>query len=422
MESKKAEENQGASWWKEAEAIDLQSYTYDLPDDRIAKYPREVRDQSKLMIYKNGEISHLQFTDITSQLPENTLLVFNDTKVIPARAHFRKETGAVIELLLLHPELPTRVINDAMLVKHSCVWECMIGNKKRWKAGDTLTNVIRVSNAEVHLKVTYHDYGQNLVQLSWDADVTFLDLVKALGEIPLPPYLNRDTEEPDKETYQTVYAHHDGAVAAPTAGLHFTPRVFDALAQKGIRKSFLTLHVGAGTFQPIKVEKVTEHRMHSEQVVFTRALINDLLQSVEHIVPVGTTSLRSLESLYWYGVKLFKKETTVFNIEKLYPYPWEDSQLPSAQESLQAIADHMDGAQLEEIVGETEIFIFPGYRFRLCRGIITNYHQPGSTLILLVAAFVGNDWKTIYSEALVNNYRFLSYGDSSLLWLNEVAS
>lgn len=421
MEGRKAAEEH-ALWRREAEAIDLGSYSYDLPDDRIAKYPMEVRDQSKLMVYKNGNISHLRFTDITSQLPAHTLLVFNDTKVIPARAHFKKETGAIIELLLLHPELPTRVINDAMLVKHSCVWECMIGNKKRWKVTDTLSNVIHVHDEEVHLQVSYHDYERNLVRLTWDADLTFLDLVKALGEIPLPPYLNRDTEEPDKETYQTVYAHHDGAVAAPTAGLHFTPRVFDALEQKGIRTAFLTLHVGAGTFQPIKVEKVTEHRMHSEQVVFTRALIADLLRSVDHIVPVGTTSLRSLESLYWYGVKLFKKETTEFSIEKLYPYPWEEAELPSPAQSLQAIAEYMDAAGKEEIVGETEIFIFPGYRFRLCRGIITNYHQPGSTLILLVAAFVGKDWKTIYSEALANDYRFLSYGDSSLLWLIDEAS
>jgi S-adenosylmethionine:tRNA ribosyltransferase-isomerase len=422
MEGKSTEMESGdALWRREAEAIDLQSYTYDLPDDRIAKYPIEIRDQSKLMVYRDGEMTHLRFTDITSQLPKNTLLVFNDTKVIPARAHFRKETGAVIELLLLHPELPTRVINDAMLAKHSCVWECMIGNKKRWKAGDTLTNVLEVNGIAVNLQVSYHNYEQNLVRLTWDADITFLELVKALGEIPLPPYLNRDTEEPDKETYQTVYANHDGAVAAPTAGLHFTPRVFEALEKKGIHKSFLTLHVGAGTFQPIKVEKVTEHRMHSEQVVFARALIGDLLESVDHIVPVGTTSLRSLESLYWFGVKLFKEETTIFNIEKLYPYPWKEEELPSARESLQAIADYMDASRLEEIVGETEIFIFPGYRFRLCRGIITNYHQPGSTLILLVAAFVGKDWKVIYSEALANDYRFLSYGDSSLLWLNANA-
>jgi S-adenosylmethionine:tRNA ribosyltransferase-isomerase len=403
-------------WREQAEGIDLSAFTYELPDERIARYPMEVRDQSKLLIYSNGSISHQRFDNLPSNLPEHTLLVFNDTKVIPARAHFRKETGAIIELLLLHPELPTRIIDDAMLVRNSCVWECMIGNKKRWKAGDILTTEIAVNGTPVKLQVAYHDYDQNLVQLSWDGGVPFLDLVKALGEIPLPPYLNRDTEEPDKETYQTVYAHHDGAVAAPTAGLHFTPAVFEALEKKGIRTSFLTLHVGAGTFQPIKVEKVTEHRMHSEQVVFTRQLVDDLIRSLDAIVPVGTTSLRSLESLYWYGVKLFRKETAEFRIEKLYPYPFEENELPTPSEALNAIAKHMDAENLDHIVGETEIFIFPGYRFRLCRGIITNYHQPGSTLILLVAAFVGDDWERIYSEALSKGYRFLSYGDSSLLW------
>jgi S-adenosylmethionine:tRNA ribosyltransferase-isomerase len=403
-------------WRDKAEGIDLSAFTYELPDERIARYPMEVRDQSKLLIYSNGLISHQRFDDLPANLPKNTLLVFNDTKVIPARAHFRKETGAVIELLLLHPELPTRIINDAMLVTDSCVWECMIGNKKRWKPGDILTTEIAVNGTPVKLQVAYHDYDQNLVLLSWDGGVPFLDLVKALGEIPLPPYLNRDTEEPDKETYQTVYAHHDGAVAAPTAGLHFTPAVFEALQKKGIKTSFLTLHVGAGTFQPIKVERVTEHRMHSEQVVFTRQLVDDLIRSLNAIVPVGTTSLRSLESLYWYGVKLFRKETTEFRIEKLYPYPFEEQKLPTPSEALNAIAGYMDAENLDHIVGETEIFIFPGYRFRLCRGIITNYHQPGSTLILLVAAFVGPDWERIYSEALNNGYRFLSYGDSSLLW------
>lgn len=418
-EAKRIGSDVDALWWREAEAIDLQSYVYDLPDARIAKYPMEVRDQSKLMVYEQGNISHWRFSDLPSRLPADTLLVFNDTKVIPARAHFRKPTGAVIELLLLHPELPTRIINDAMLVKQSCVWECMIGNKKRWKQGDELVSQIEVNGNPVRLTAVYHDYEHNLVRLTWDCDLSFLEIIKALGQIPLPPYLNRDTEEPDLETYQTVYAHYDGAVAAPTAGLHFTPEVFDALDKKGIRRSFLTLHVGAGTFQPIKVEKVTEHRMHSEQVVFTRALIDDLLRSVDHIVPVGTTSLRSLESLYWYGVKLFRKETREFSIDKLYPYPFNEDELPTARQSLQAIAGYMDAEGLSEVVGETEIFIFPGYRFRLCRGLVTNYHQPGSTLILLVAAFVGADWKQVYSEALEKDYRFLSYGDSSLLWRNE---
>jgi len=405
-----------SDWLSNAESIRLEEYTYDLPEERIARYPLEKRDESRLLVYKNGLIQHRHFYELAESLPAETLLVFNDTKVIPARAYFRKETGAVIEILLLHPELPSRIINDAMLVKNSCVWECMIGNKKRWKIHDTLSTEIEVNGLSVHLEIAYADYERNHVKLSWDKDIVFLDIVKALGEIPLPPYLNRNTEERDIRSYQTVYASHDGAVAAPTAGLHFTENVFEKLESKGIRKSFLTLHVGAGTFQPIKVDSVTEHRMHSEQVVFSRDLINDLLKSAEHIVAVGTTSLRSLESLYWFGVKLFRNETTDFNIEKLYPYPFEENELPAASESLTAIANYMDGKKLDYIVGETEIFIFPGYKFRLCKGLVTNYHQPGSTLILLVAAFVGNEWKRIYSEAMDRDYRFLSYGDSSLLW------
>ena len=406
------------NWIELADAVRLDEFYYDLPDHRIARYPLDPRDGSKLLVYKDGEINHLQFTDLTASLPADTLLVFNDTKVIPARAHFQKETGAVIEILLLHPEQPTDVINDAMLVTQSCVWECMIGNKKRWKLKDTLTTVIGINGEPVKLEVSYADYEKNHVRLSWDTDAAFLDIVKALGEIPLPPYLNRQTEESDKETYQTVYAHHDGAVAAPTAGLHFTSGVFDDLKNKGVRKSFLTLHVGAGTFQPIKASTVTEHRMHSEQVVFTRGLIEDLLLNTNVIVPVGTTSLRSLESLYWFGVKLFRSETTDFLIEKLYPYPFEESELPTANQALDMIAKYMDDKKLDQIVGETEIFIFPGYKFRLCKGLITNYHQPGSTLILLVAAMVGEDWVKIYKEAMDNDYRFLSYGDSSLLWGN----
>ena len=306
-----------------------------------------------------------------------------------------------------------------MMVKHSCVWECMIGNKKRWKQNDTLTTVLEINDQQVILKVDYADYEKNHIRLSWDKDLVFLEIVQALGEIPLPPYLNRDTEEADKQTYQTVYANHNGAVAAPTAGLHFTERIFQQLEAKGIQKSFLTLHVGAGTFQPIKVNSVTEHRMHSEQIVFTRKVIDELLENVKMIVPVGTTSMRSLESLYWFGVKLFRSETSEFHIEKLYPYPFGEQELPSAIESLQTIADYMDSSKLDFLVGETEIFIFPGYRFRLCKGLITNYHQPGSTLILLVAALVGERWKHIYSEAMDNGYRFLSYGDSSLLWAQQ---
>lgn len=408
-----------SNWLEKAESLRIESFDYDLPDERIARYPLDPRDSSRLLIYDQGNIQHQKFSDLTGNLPENTLLVFNDTRVIPARAYFQKETGATIEILLLHPELPTRIINDAMLVRDSCVWECMIGNKKRFKITDTLTTALIVKGISVKLQVAYGDYEKNHVKFWWDQDIPFLDIVQALGEIPLPPYLKRDTEEQDKQTYQTVYARQNGAVAAPTAGLHFTDTVFKALADKGIRRSFLTLHVGAGTFQPIKASSVTQHKMHAEQVVYSRELIKELLKNTESIVPVGTTSLRSLESLYWYGVKLFRAETTLFNIEKLYPYPFAPDELPSAEESLRTIIAYMDAENLDEIVGETEIFIFPGYKFRLCKGLVTNYHQPGSTLILLVAALVGEDWKKIYKEAMDRDYRFLSYGDSSLLWKND---
>lgn len=408
------------NWLERAESLRIESFDYELPDERIARYPLDPRDSSKLLVYKGGAMQHQHFSDLPNHLPSDTLLVFNDTKVIPARAHFRKETGALIEILLLHPELPTRIINDAMLVDDACVWECMIGNKKRFKISDTLSTSLVVNGREILLQVAYADYEKNHVRLWWDGGVSFLEIVQALGEIPLPPYLKRETEEEDKQTYQTVYARQNGAVAAPTAGLHFTENVFKALDGKGVRRSFLTLHVGAGTFQPIKASTVTEHKMHSEQVVYSRGLISELLRNTETIVPVGTTSLRSLESLYWFGVKLFRKETTVFHIEKLYPYPFEPSELPSADEALRAIANYMDQENLTEITGETEIFIFPGYRFRLCKGLVTNYHQPGSTLILLVAALVGEQWTTIYKEAMDNGYRFLSYGDSSLLWGEEI--
>jgi S-adenosylmethionine:tRNA ribosyltransferase-isomerase len=408
-----------ASWKDKAAAIRLEEYEYDLPDERIARYPLDSRDSSRLLVYDQGAIVHDHFSSIPGYLPAETLLVYNDTRVIPARVYFQKVTGATIELLLLHPELPTRTINDAMLIRNECVWECMIGNKKKWKTGDSLSAKLQVNSTEVELIATYHDFENNLVQLNWEADVTFLDIVQALGEIPLPPYLKRDVEEIDKTTYQTVYAKQEGAVAAPTAGLHFTERVFDQLDTKGIVRTSLTLHVGAGTFQPIKATSVIGHPMHAEQVVYTQELIKKLLLRVDHVIAVGTTSLRSLESLYWFGVKLFRKETTDFWIEKLYPYPLLEGELPSAREALQAILDYMVQNKVNQLVGETEIFIFPGYQFQICKGLITNYHQPGSTLVLLVAAFVGPDWKRIYDEAFEKGYRFLSYGDSSLLWRNQ---
>ena len=415
--------------------IKLFDYTYNLPDERIAKFPLSKRDESKLLVYQQGQISHAVFKNITDYLPKNSLLVFNNTKVIPARIHFKKSTGAVIQLFLLHPVLPTSVINLAMEVTNSCVWECMIGNKKRWKKGDILSQILMIDNQEVEVKAEIFDEEKNHVKLSWkvvgsnevvgiDTNksnlipntsylIPFSKLIQFLGQIPLPPYLNREAETADYETYQTVYSEKKGAVAAPTAGLHFTQEVLQNLEKQGIKQEFLTLHVGAGTFQPIKVENIIEHRMHNEQVVFTKKNIENLLANLGNIIPIGTTSMRTLESIYWFGVKYLKGDNYPLLIEKLYPYQHE--KLPSTAESLKAILKEMEKNNVEEITAETEIFIFPSYQFKLCRGIITNYHQPESTLILLIAALIGEDWRKIYEEAMTKDYRFLSYGDSSLL-------
>ena len=413
--------------------IKLSDYTYDLPDEKIAKFPLSKRDESKLQVYQKGKISHSIFKNITDYLPKNSLLVFNNTKVIPARIHFQKFTGAIIQIFLLHPILPTPVINLAMDVTDSCVWECMIGNRKRWKKGDILSQIITVEGQEVEVKAEIFNENHNHIKLSWKLlrneenvempspkslipnpqSLNFVTLIQALGTIPLPPYLNRETEASDSETYQTVYSEKKGAVAAPTAGLHFTQEVLQKLENQGFKQDFLTLHVGAGTFQPIKVENIVEHKMHNEQVVFTKKNIENLLANIGNIIPVGTTSMRTLESIYWFGVKFLKGDNSPLLIEKLYPYQHEN--LPSVEDSLKAILMEMDEKNTEEITAETEIFIFPGYQFKICKGIITNYHQPESTLILLIAALIGEDWRKVYQEAMNNDYRFLSYGDSSLL-------
>lgn len=402
------------------EDLKLTDYTYDLPDERIAKFPLSTRDESKLQVYTQGKINHTIFKNITDFLPENSLLVFNNTKVIPARIHFQKSTGAVIQIFLLHPVAPTAVINLAMEVTDYCVWECMIGNRKRWKSGDILTKELTIKGHTFKISAELYDAAENHVKLSWknlDASTTlpFVDIIQALGQIPLPPYLNREAQAADYETYQTVYSQKKGAVAAPTAGLHFTKAVLDTLDFHSIKKDFITLHVGAGTFQPIKVENIVEHQMHNEQIVFTKSNIENLLANLGNIIPVGTTSMRALESLYWYGVKIGIQKDALFFIEKLFPYQHQASNLPTPEQSLQNILQFMTQNGQVEITGETEIFIFPSYHFNICRGIITNYHQPESTLILLIAALIGEDWRKIYQEAMQKDYRFLSYGDSSLL-------
>ena len=302
--------------------INIDDFSYDLPQDRIAKYPVEVRDHSKLLFSNKGEISHHIFTDLPSLLPQNTFLVFNNTRVIPARLYFFRESGAQIEVFLLNPKFPSVVISETMEAKNCVIWECTIGNKKKWKPEEILTNRCLVEGFELKLTIFWADYDLNLIKFEWQGNTSFAGIVNSFGNIPLPPYLNREAEKSDKVDYQTIYSENDGAVAAPTAGLHFTDRVFKALDEKNVKKSFITLHVGAGTFMPVKVKNALEHPMHGEQMVFTEEFIKDLLFNSSNVIPVGTTSMRSLESLYWFGVKLIinKGKETVFFIEKLYPY------------------------------------------------------------------------------------------------------
>ncbi len=396
--------------------IKLSDYEYTLPEDSIAKFPLENRGDSKLIQYKDGELSHHRFFELPKLIPADTLMVFNNTKVIPARLIFQRESGARIEIFLLKPVFPSTVINEIMLNTESVVWETMIGNLKKWKPGEILKGNIQLGDKSVLLVAELTNREKNLVRFSWD-DVTapFVSLVEASGEVPLPPYLNRKPVPEDKPRYQTVYSKQEGAVAAPTAGLHFTDEILAQLIKNGVEEAFLTLHVSAGTFQPIKNETVIEHPMHSEQLVVDKDTLTKLASHNGKIVPVGTTSMRTLESLYWFGVKLLHEHKPDFIIAKLYPYT-DFQKLPTRNESFQRVLDFMEGENKTELTGATEIFIMPGYDFKVCDGLVTNFHQPSSTLILLVAAFTQGNWKKIYDAALEKNYRFLSYGDSNLLW------
>lgn len=398
-------------------SISMADYTYELPEEKIAQYPLEKRDEAKMLVYQGGTIEHKIFKDLDQYLEEGNLLVFNNTKVIPARLYFRRATGALIEIFLLQPEKPSNIISVAMQQQESCTWRCMIGNKRKWKAGEVLQRELRVQDQEVIVSASLEDSEEMIVQLSWTpANLRFVDIVQAFGELPLPPYLKRGVTEQDKDQYQTVYSKNEGAVAAPTAGLHFTDNLLQRLEEKGIRKNFLTLHVSAGTFQPVKEANAINHPMHSEQLVFSQENIKLLIEAAENkTIAVGTTSMRALESLYWFGVKLIKQKDAVFTIFKLLPYQWDEHELPDRKTALLAVQNYMVQNNLQELIGETEIYIFPGYKMRMCQGLITNYHLPGTTLLLLVAALIGEDWKRVYQEALDNNYRFLSFGDSSLL-------
>lgn len=404
--------------------LSINDYTYSLPEERIAKYPLAERDASRLLVYINGNLTTDTYRSLSTYLPQNALLVFNNTKVVEARLLFQKPTGGAIEIFCLEPHSQYADITTAMSQRQSVLWQCLVGGASKWKAGQILEKKIQLANHEIIILAGFVEKRNDsfIIELSWTpAHLSFAEVMHLAGAIPLPPYIKRTVEESDKERYQTVYAQTDGSVAAPTAGLHFTETIFKELDKKFILKDFVTLHVGAGTFKPVSSNTMQEHEMHAEWIDVSKEFIQNLLNNLdEAIVAVGTTSLRTVESLYWLGVK--SRESSITNHQPLQLSQWEAYDLASknisARESLQSLLDWMQKNTLERLVTKTQILIAPGYTFRIIKGLITNFHQPQSTLLLLVAALIGDDWKKVYAYALQNDFRFLSYGDGSLLWKN----
>ena len=395
--------------------IHIEDYNYGLDDSRIAKYPLPERDATKLLHYKSGAIEDLHFRDLPTLLDSDTLMVFNDTKVVPARLHFQRESGAHIEIFCLEPVSPVEY-NLAFAATDTCTWKCVIGNAKKWK-NDVLSLYNPDSDPflkelDLRAELISRDGQTGQVKFSWNGSYPFSKVLEQAGTVPIPPYLNRESEEVDTQRYQTVYAHIRGSVAAPTAGLHFTEQVLERLKQKGIAMETVCLHVGAGTFLPVKSSLVSEHPMHREPFAVSRDLIDRLAHKNGPLLAVGTTSVRTLESLYYIGVSCIERGVPE-DVEQWAPYNREYPY--TTQEALGAIVKYLDSKGLKALVAGTRIIIVPGFQFRLVDKLVTNFHQPESTLILLVSAFVNGDWRTIYEHALKNNFRFLSYGDSSLL-------
>ena len=397
--------------------IRIEDYNYPLPDERIAKHPLPERDRSKLLVYRAGEISEDRFFHLPDYIPSGSMMVFNNTKVIQARLHFNKQTGARIEVFCLEPVAPNDY-NLSFQSTRSCTWLCMIGNLKKWKEGRLQKEIVVKGDTLVLEAERIATRGNSHeVRFTWeDPAVNFADILEAIGELPIPPYLNRATEESDKETYQTVYSKIKGSVAAPTAGLHFTPAVLSELAADGVRLEELTLHVGAGTFQPVKSELIADHAMHTEFISVNRSLIADLIANTGKLIAVGTTSVRTLESLYYIGVTLAEHPDASDDELRVGQWqPYEREYTMPAKEALGHILAHLDRIGADKLLSATRIMIAPGYTFRLVEGIVTNFHQPQSTLLLLISAFVKGNWQAIYRYALDHDFRFLSYGDSSLL-------
>ena len=410
--------------------IRINDYNYNLPDERIAKFPLAQRDQSKLLVYRHGEVGEDTFCHLSDYLPEGALMIFNNTKVIQARLHFRKQTGALIEVFLLEPANPT----DYELMfqtRGHCAWLCLVGNLKKWK-DETLYRTLEINHETMTIKATrgaLHGTS-HWVDFEWDNDkLSFAEILEAMGELPIPPYLNRETQESDKTTYQTVYSKIKGSVAAPTAGLHFTPEVLKALDAHGIDREELTLHVGAGTFKPVKSEEIEGHEMHTEYISVRRQTLEKLLRHDCQAIAVGTTSVRTLESLYYMGLKVLANPNIAedqLHVNQWEPYgdgsncdseafTGELSPCCAPRDAIQALLNWMKSNGLETLHSSTQIIIAPGYDYKIVKMLVTNFHQPQSTLLLLVSAFVKGDWHKIYDYALAHDFRFLSYGDSSLL-------
>lgn len=402
--------------------ISIADFTYRLPENRIAKYPLEERDKSKLLVYESNRLQTSTYKNIADFIPENSLLIFNNTKVVEARLQFQKSTGGVIEIFCLAPDEQYADITTAFSQKTKVYWQCLIGGASKWKHGQILEK--KIKNDDQHIQLTARFVAKKtsyfLIELSWTpALLSFAEILHHAGAVPLPPYIKRKAEDSDTERYQTVYAKWDGSVAAPTAGLHFTDHIFNVLKQKKIETDFATLHVGAGTFKPVNAEKMIDHEMHTEWMEVNKTTIENLLDNADkNIVAVGTTSLRTIESLYWLGVKMLafpnQQSDNPPMLSQWEAYAFMKKNV-SVQEALQALLYWMNENKLYKLIAKTQLLIAPGYPFKIVNGLITNFHQPGSTLLLLVAAFIGDDWKNVYQYALANDFRFLSYGDGCLL-------
>lgn len=398
-------------------ALSIVDFRYNLPDNQIAYFPVEPRDSSKLLIYKKGKISDYHYFQLNEHLPKNTLLIANNTKVVEARLHFQKTTGAKIEVFCLEPDNRYADIVRAMSQKGSVYWKCLIGGAKKWK--DEILS-LTIENIELQVKKVDASQNPSVLYFEWnDQTISFAEILHIFGKIPLPPYIKRETSLKDESSYQTVYAQQDGSVAAPTAGLHFTEELLNRLGKNNIQTHFVTLHVGAGTFMPVKSETLGEHEMHAEFIDVSIEFIRTFLEHKETKVCVGTTSLRTLESLYWIGVKALNNSK--ISLEEIKISQWDAYDLPQdipTEIAFGALENWMKSTNLIQLVLPTQLLIAPSYKIRTVDAILTNFHQPESTLLLLIYAFVGEDWKRIYTHALENNYRFLSFGDGSLLWKN----